>query len=342
MSTVAELAGVCVIPYRPDPAQSNGNSPFTGEKAEARKKTLGASEIAAVAGLSPWGETALDVYLRKVGINPPFQGNEYTEWGNRLEDVIVQKYADALGYKVERCGTFVRDWMSATPDRIASANAPVSEGPEAMDYWGVEAKNRNARLAYMFGETGTDQVSDDIAAQCHWGMAVTTLPFWDVPVLLGGCEFRWFRLYRDESIETDLVQMGYDFWHNHVLKGIEPPVDGSESWTKHLQRKFAKHSDQLREATEPEVALIRELNEVRAIVDEVDGEKTRLENLIKNAIGESAGIMSPYGGFTWKAPAKGNPKWKEIAEALGANDHPDLIERHRGDVSRKFLAKEAK
>lgn len=324
---------------------SNVESQFTGEKLELRKKTLGASEIAAVAGLSPWGETSLDVYLSKHGLKPHFQGNEYTEWGNRLEPEIGRKYSDTLIAVLDRGVTFIRPsepWQSATPDFIAQEFG-ATDDVAAKRRWGVECKNRNARLAYMFGETGTDQVPHDVAAQCYWGMIVTDLPWWDVAVLIGGCEFRWFRLYRDETIEADLQEIGHDFWHNNVLKAIEPPIDGSQSWSDHLKRKFAKHGEELREATEAEVAYVLNLAEIRAEKKKIEEQESELENLLKNAIGESAGIVSPFGRVTWKAPKHGNPKWKDIAEKLGAT--PDLIEEHRGTASRKFLftpAKEAK
>lgn len=337
----ALAAGVRCLPVGPVVESENGNSAFTGERLELRNKTLGASEIGAVAGLSA-RYNALDIYLRKVGMEPPFEGNEYTEWGNRLEPLIGEKYSQTLCAVLERSPTLVRlsePWMCATPDFIASEfGAPE----ETKEYWGLECKNKDAHIAHQFGETGTDQVPHDIAAQGYWGMMVTGLLQWDFAVLIGGNQFRWFRIYHDDAIEADLQQIGYDFMHDHVYKGIEPPVDGSESWRKHLQTKFAKHGELIIEATEEQALWIRDLNGIRAQVKALEPEESRLENLIKNAIGENAGITSPFGGFTWKAPKQGNPSWKEIALELGAEDFPDIIERHRGSASRKFLAKGAK
>lgn len=323
---------------RIEPAGDNGRSQFSGERLELRKKTLGASEIAAVAGLSSY-ENALDIFLRKTGVVPPFEGSEYTEWGNRLEPLIGRKYADTLVAVLEPSETVIRDWQSATPDFIAQEFGALDD-VSARRRWGVECKNRNARMAHLFGETGTDQVPDDVAAQCYWGMIVTGLPWWDVAVLIGGCEFRWFRLHRDAEIEGDLQQIGYDFWHNHVLRGVEPPVDGSSSWSEHLKRKFAKHGEQLRDATEDEAGVMLDLFALRHAKAALEKRESLLENQIKAAIGECAGLTCSYGKVTWKAARQGNPKWKEIAESLGAT--PDIIEGYRSAPPRKFLVTPAK
>lgn len=326
---------------RIEPVGDNGGSQFTGERLELRKKTLGASEIAAVAGLSSY-ESALDIYLRKTGVMPPFAGNEYTEWGNRLEPLIGRKYSDTLIAVLDPGETVIRasePWQSATPDFIAQEFGATND-VAAKRRWGVECKNKSARMAHLFGETGTDQVPDDVAAQCYWGMIVTDLPWWDIAVLIGGCEFRWFRLHRDAEIESSLQEIGYDFWHNNVLKGIEPPVDGSQSWSEHLKRKFAKHGEQLRDATEEEAAWMLDLFALRHAKAQIEEKEELLENQIKNAIGDNAGLTSPYGRITWKAAKHGNPNWKEIAEKLGAT--PEIIEANRGAAARKFLVTPAK
>src|SRR5688500_12886522 len=94
---------------------------FTPEQLAERRKTLGASEIGAVAGLSA-KRTPLDVYAEKRGLVPPFAGNEYTEWGLRLEGAIRQKYVEVTGNLVQVVPPNMiapnDDWMSASPDGL--------------------------------------------------------------------------------------------------------------------------------------------------------------------------------------------------------------------------------
>ena len=72
---------------------------FDEIRLEERRKTLGASEIPAVAGVNPH-RSALDVYLEKKGLSAPFAGNAFTEWGLRLEEPIAQKYAEVVGLEL--------------------------------------------------------------------------------------------------------------------------------------------------------------------------------------------------------------------------------------------------
>ena len=65
-------------------------APVIGEgmSAEERQRYIGGSDVAAIAGLSPY-RTALDVYAEKKGLAAPFEGNEFTYWGKELEDVVL-------------------------------------------------------------------------------------------------------------------------------------------------------------------------------------------------------------------------------------------------------------
>jgi predicted phage-related endonuclease len=141
----------------------------------------------------------------------------------------------------------------------------------------------------------------DSAAQCHWSMLVTGLDTWDVAVLLGGNDWRWYRLNYDEAIATALQEKGYDFWHNYVEAQKEPPIDGSSTWTEHIKRTFAKHTEVILEATEEDVDLIRTRHTLKANIDDTEKEVAAIENILKARIGDAAGIRAPDGTqATWK------------------------------------------
>ena len=58
-----------------------------------RKTAIGASEAAAILGLSPY-ETQWDVFLRKTGQAPEFSDSVYTRAGDALEPLIGQLYEE--------------------------------------------------------------------------------------------------------------------------------------------------------------------------------------------------------------------------------------------------------
>lgn len=330
----------------PDRSHKVEGLSFTQERLDARKKTLGASEIAAVAGLNPY-RSPLDVYLEKRGVVQPFQGNEFTEWGLRLEAVIASVYAERMSAVLEPSETVISrvdEWMSATPDRIAKA---FGEAASIAAVRGLECKNKSARQAMKFGESGSDQVPHDIAAQCHWSMMVTGLRVWDVAVLFGGNEFRWFRLEYSQDIAEAFYERGHDFWFNNVVKGVEPEVDGSERWAQHIKSKFAKHSDVIRDATQEEYRWLKDLQKTRDMVKRFEADEATLVNKLKNSIGECAGIQCTAGRITWKRTADTHaPDYQAIALELASrlqlslDEQKQLVEAHTvvtKQGSRRFL-----
>lgn len=305
---------------------------LTADQREIRKTGLGASEIAAVAGLDPF-RNALDVFLDKTGQAPPFEGNEFTRWGNRLEAVIADEYADQLGVTVRSPGATLRHptepWILATPDRLVLTDDPTVT-------WGLECKARGVHQAERWGEHGTDEVPHEVAAQCHWAMGVTGLARWDVAVLIGGNDFRVYSLTRDEEILNGLIGIGRAFWFEHVVLGIHPTLDGSESAHRFLAKKYPLHSDEMVKADEEIDALCLELAARKRSLEIAKEHISGLEVSLKDFIGARMGILATCGKVTWKQIASGGIDYKAIVEVLGAPK--ELIEQHKRPGYRRFLA----
>ena len=69
---------------------------LTPEQIEQRKNSIGASDASVVMGLSPW-KSALQLWLEKTGAVEPedLSDNGSVEWGNRLESLIIAKFAES-------------------------------------------------------------------------------------------------------------------------------------------------------------------------------------------------------------------------------------------------------
>lgn len=290
---------------------------LTAEQLEQRKQGIGASEMPALMGVDPY-RSAIDVYLEKTGQAPPFDGNQYTYWGNVLEPAIANRYAELNDVEVVECGTLVHPvhpWMMATPDRIVKAD------PER----GLECKNRGGYNVNAWGEPGSDEIPDEVAIQGHASMAVTGLRRWDVAVLLGGNQWASYVLEYDKELAESLIEVGRAFWHENVLAGVCPELDGSESSTNYVNKKWSLHGDLLVQA-EPEIVVVAdELRQVRIDISSLEIEKEHRQNLIKDAIGESAGIILPDGKkITWKAPKVGEKvDWQAVAKDLAERFVPE-------------------
>jgi len=285
---------------------------FSPEQLEQRRKTLGASEIPVVAGYVKF-KSPLALWAEKRGLVATFEGNEFTEWGNRLEPVIREKYAEVIGMPVVKLDGSIADldepWRSCTPDGLVGDHPNYERG--------LEIKCRGDYRAEDFGDPGTDQVPPDVAVQCHWSMDITGLKRWDVATLIGGNRFGLYHLFYDADIAKALRDIGRAFW-KHVEDGTEPPVDSLSATSDFLLRRFPKNDEVLRDATEEEAEWIRQILAVRAEIKVLDACETEFGNQLRKAIGENAGIISSCGKATWKAPNGTQVAWKDVAHLLAS------------------------
>lgn len=287
---------------------------------EIRKTGIGASEIGAIAGLSPYAGP-LDVYLRKLDLVDD-ETSEAAEWGHVLEPVIADRYAKETGATLTACTTLrhpEHPWILATPDRRASLGA---------DSWLVEVKTASLRVAHRWGEPGTDEVPEEYLAQVTWQMFVTGHRRADVALLLGGQEYRVYSIPYDEELAAALVEQGHGFWHGNVLAQVAPAKGSVEAARAWLRQRYPIDDRPIRTANADEIAVLDELRAARSRFDAAEETKAMIEARVKALIGDSAGLEAgPLGRVTWKKNRDGSKTdWEAVAKALAPS--PDLIAQH--------------
>ena len=184
---------------------------------QARKVGIGGSDIAAIAGLSPW-RSPMAVYLDKIGELPSQPENEFMYWGNKLEDIVAEEFTIRTGLKVARKNAILQHpkypWMLANIDRrIVGEKA------------GLECKTTSV---YGKANWADDKIPDMYLLQCQWYMAVTGYDTWWIAVLIGGNTFQHKEIQRDNEIINYLIKIGQDFW-TLVENRTPPEIDGSDS-----------------------------------------------------------------------------------------------------------------
>jgi putative phage-type endonuclease len=198
-----------------------------------RKKYLGSSDAAKVAGVDPWS-TPYDLWLEKTGQveDKDIQGDAI-EVGNYCEDAVLRWFAEKRDLKV------IRNQFRVHNNGIMAANmdAIVQNDPTQA----IEVKTTGVTSRFVseeWGEVGTDQVPERIALQCYHQMAV--LPelkvIW-VPVLIGGVGFRHYAIERNDEIITQLEILEKQFWNENVLAKVAPKDSAASlDFMKRLKR----------------------------------------------------------------------------------------------------------
>jgi len=64
-------------------------------------------------------------------------------------------------------------------------------------------------------------------------LAVTNRQWADVAALIGGQEYRCYRIKRDDDLVQEVIKLEDAFW-NSVVERIQPPADGTESSARAL------------------------------------------------------------------------------------------------------------
>lgn len=185
----------------------------TDEWYAARKTGIGASEIAAAIGLSPY-QTPLELYLRKRGDIPEFTGNDATRMGTLLEPIVISEFARITGEEIATVSPPMyrdvsRSWMIASPDAITVRGELV------------EAKTASWRMKSSWGDEHSDRIPDQYLCQTQYQMAVMGADIVHVPVLFDGFETRIYKVVRNDLMIGFLIEAGRELWER--IKNGDPP-----------------------------------------------------------------------------------------------------------------------
>lgn len=251
---------------------------------------IGASEVAAVLGISPYS-SPLNVYAAKRGITEDAEPTERMRWGSRLEATILHGLAEERGRHEwhEIDGRLLRSkahpFMLATPDGWL---VPRPEGEPLM----VEVKNSDR------GEKW-DEVPAHVWCQAQAQMLVTGEARVLVAVLIRGNDLRQFPVERDPGFINDMVEACRIFWHR-VEAGEPPPPDGSEATARALRRLYPEDSGEVVALPAEVHPLADERAELVAKIKAQESRQEEIDNTIKAAMKTAAKALLPDGsGFRW-------------------------------------------
>lgn len=306
---------------------------LSAEQKTLRLQGLGASEIGAVVGADGAYDTPLSVWARKTGrlpVEDDTETPEHIELGNLLEPVVAALYTRRTGRELYESGTLVHPTdplRIATPDRLVRGESMV-----------VQIKKARTRASW--GREGTDEIPENIIAQCAWELSVTGRDVAEVPVLFWGSHLSIYTIKRDDELIAGLAEIAHKWWRDHVVTGYPPEPDGSERSRETISKMFPKSGGNLIPLGHPEpgspaaeiFGLAHDYILARDGGKEVDGRKEAAGNALRLLIGNHDGFAAPWGTISWCANGAGTTRWKAVAEELGAP--PELIAKHTSEPSR--------
>ena len=293
---------------------------------QARRKGIGGSDAAAIAGLNKW-KSPVAVYLEKIGQAPEESVNsEAAYWGTMLEDVVAQEFAKRTGLKVRRKNAILQHpeypFMLANVDRLIV-------GEKA----GLECKTASE---YLKEEWKDDEVPAPYLIQCQHYMAVTGFDSWWIAVLIGGNKFIYKKIERDEEIIQYLIQIESDFWNHHVLKKNPPMFDGSNASSELLKTLYpaAKFDEEI-ELPSDASELITKYEQAKQEEAEAAARRMEAENQLKAMLGDYEKAFAGERIVTWK-----NVCSSRVDTKLLKSKYPEIYQEvAKESISRRFTIK---
>lgn len=260
---------------------------------EARKNGIGGSDVASIMGLNKYS-SPLNVWLVKTGReeSPDLSGKEAVEWGNRLEDVVADKFADEHPeLKVyRRNATLVsleRPWAFANLDRCVTDRS----GGVGI----LEVKTVGSRRAGDWD----DGVPIYYLTQVLHYMSVTDYGYAWVAVLIGGQEYREYFVERDEDDIKAINEHVDAFWHGFVETDIAPALIGNQPEADALLQQHTDPSTEMLPMLDMDVSMLGELQRINDQMNDLKHRKTLIENQLKDIIGDYKGIETETKRITW-------------------------------------------
>lgn len=231
----------------------------TPEWEKERRKSIGASEMAAVLGLSPFN-TPLDVYKSKGGVDKHFDP-VLSFIGHESEHIIHKWVEQFSGVDVKLEPAFMArskeyPFIHASFDRVSS---------DPFTTWQMKTAH------HYSGHQWSEGIPTDIRVQVQTEMLVAGTRRAAVVVWIGGREFKLFWEQRDDMfIQEHLIPAAQSFW-DRVQSGEAPapstPGEVSDLW--HDSGEEMEAPEELQERIEQREFLLASAKEAKADADKI-------------------------------------------------------------------------
>ena len=284
-----------------------------------RAKFLGGSDASAVLGINPW-RTPLDLWRDKTQPAMPENTDpdrlRVLNRGKAMEPYVVDLLAAETGLRIEHRNRRFIDAEHAFLACEIDAEALPASGPMV----NIEIKTVSPFKARDWGEIGSDAIPVYYTAQAQHGLMVTDRVLCIFGVLIGGDDFRLYRVERDDEIIAALRAREVAFWREHVETLIPPPATTPGD----VDALFARDAGTAVEVTDEIVTALAELRALQADAEATWARIAGVKSAIKAHMADAA-RLTHHGRdvATWKTQ-----RVKRFDQRAFQAAHADLFEQY--------------
>lgn len=296
---------------------------------ELRNKRIGGSDIGAIVGVNPY-KSIIDVYIDKVQ-GSTFKGNEATHWGHMLEGTVMKEFASRHNELI------VYEVPYSVVDNFLIANLDgVLKDKETGDYGVLEIKTTSV---WNKKEWEEDLIPQSYYAQVQHYLMLTGYKFAYVAVLIGGQQYKEFRVERNEEDIELIKNKATEFYQENILKEIPPMPDGSDAYMEYLKKKATEiENNKLIEIDDKELEFkAEELKHLNEKITELKKEETLLKELILDRLIRENISKSKIGNHKFNIQNSPNPS---LDKEKFKKEDPDFFKEYNDFMDKcKFRLK---
>jgi len=280
---------------------------ITQEQIKFKKGKIGASQVAAALGISPF-QTPANLAMELLGRIPPPEENEAMRTGNIMEPAIAQLYMEREQVQIypwkETCVHPIFEWLIAHPDYF------YNDANEIKPICLIEIKNVGARQRFRW----EDGVPVHVVAQCVLQSLLTGINRVEVVAYFGGNDLEIYPLKITAKQQESLMTKVSMFWFDWIKNNMIPPVCDRDI---ELIKILYSSADNVTELTATP-AVMEDIEDYRTFKkqrNEINKSIGTLEAKIRLMMGGASLLKNPDGTheFTYKQARKSRKTdWKAV------------------------------
>jgi putative phage-type endonuclease len=280
---------------------------------------IGGSDIATILGVNPY-KSARRLWAELSGLmdREDISGKMAVKMGHKLEPVVAELFTEETGLKVRKNNFILQhdiyDYMYANIDR----EVILPDGEKAV----LEIKTAGS---FSKSQWQGDKVPMQYMAQVQYYLAITGLQKAYMAVLIGGQEFEWWTIDRNEETIKQIEEAAADFWHC-VETGNEPETDGSEDTAKLLMESYTDSNDSTIDLSESDYEKFELRDMLQDQKKEIETDIRAIDNYFKDQIGKANALAAVCKDRYVKW---GFSKRKQVDEKALAMAYPALYEEYQ-------------
>jgi putative phage-type endonuclease len=296
---------------------------------EVRKTRFGASDVAAILGVSPWG-SPWSVWAEKMGLFSSHRDDLVLQWGKDLEIAIERRFMR------ERDSVIVAQQHWATHPQFARVGATLDglEAP-ALD------KPVVAPVDYKTGSEPWEEVPMQYACQGQMQMLATGLDVMHFALFVNTRHPLYvYEVERNQSDIDFILERLDEFWDKHIVTAIPPATDGHDATLDALAKTFPEHVEGKSVDLDGLIEIVEAWRHAKKEKEELEAVENAAKARIIEALGDAeVGVIGGERVFTYKTQEKTTAKEaKRIAQEFPGAEKYITTTKHR--VLRDCVAKE--